>query len=176
MRQSALSTPTRHSLSAFAEGQHALDELVRNCHDYLGVRFAALLMRDKGILIAHDSNGSDAAAMPARKRDALRTTLYDLVAQTKIDGSLVREIGEDPIPRRWSPRCSRWRGRRAAVPVRFAGRSAHLRRHATRSRQRHHVRGGRNTSASLPAAFTSTMATCGGGNVEPLPWGRWERT
>jgi diguanylate cyclase (GGDEF)-like protein len=73
---------TEDQVSAFAEGQHALDELVRNCHDYLGVRFAALLLRDKGVLIAHDSDGSDAAAMPARQRDALRTTIYDRVVQT----------------------------------------------------------------------------------------------
>ena len=73
---------TEDQVSAFAEGQHALDDLVRNCHDYLGVRFAALLMRDKGILIAHDHNGGDAAAMPVGQRDALRTTIYDRVVQT----------------------------------------------------------------------------------------------
>jgi diguanylate cyclase (GGDEF)-like protein len=86
---------TEDQVSAFAEGQHALDDLVRNCHDYLGVRFAALLMREKGILIAHDNNGSDAAAMPARQRDALRTTIYDRVAQTA-DAVLVNDP-RDPL-------------------------------------------------------------------------------
>jgi diguanylate cyclase (GGDEF)-like protein len=74
---------TEDQVSAFAEGQRALDELVKNCCDYLGVRFAALLIRDKGILIAHDRNGTDAATMPARQRDALRTTVYDLVATAR---------------------------------------------------------------------------------------------
>jgi diguanylate cyclase (GGDEF)-like protein len=73
---------TEDQVSAFAEGQHALDDLVRNCRDYLGVRFAALLMRDKGILIAHDSSAADEAAMPQQRREALRTRIYDLVAQT----------------------------------------------------------------------------------------------
>jgi diguanylate cyclase (GGDEF)-like protein len=86
---------TEDQVSAFAEGQHALDDLVRNCHDYLGVRFAALLMRDKGILIAHDNNGSDAAAMPAGQRDALRTTIYDRVTQTA-DAVLVNDP-RDPL-------------------------------------------------------------------------------
>jgi len=86
---------TEDQVSAFAEGQHALDELVRNCHDYLGVRFAALLMRDKGVLIAHDNNGGDAATMPARQRDALRTTIYDRVAQTA-DAVLVNDP-RDPL-------------------------------------------------------------------------------
>jgi len=86
---------TEDQVSEFAEGQHALDDLVRNCHDYLGVRFAALVMRDKGILIAHDSNGSDAAAMPMLRRNALQTTIYDRVAQT-VDAVLVNDP-QDPL-------------------------------------------------------------------------------
>ena len=59
---------TEDQVSAFAEGQHALDELVHNCREYLRVRFAALLVRDKGILIAHDRNGTDATTMPLAQR------------------------------------------------------------------------------------------------------------
>jgi len=92
---------TEDQVNAFAEGRHALDELVRNCHDYLGVRFAALLMRAKGILIAHDSNGSDAAAMPVRQRDALQTTIYDHVAQTG-DAVLVNDP-QDPLLAEFRP-------------------------------------------------------------------------
>jgi len=86
---------TEDQVSAFAEGQHALDDLVRNCHDYLGVRFAALLMRDKGVLIAHDDNGGDASTLPSRQRDALKTAIYDRVAQTA-DAVLVNDPG-DPL-------------------------------------------------------------------------------
>src|SRR6185295_9739834 len=86
---------TEDQVSAFAEGQHALDELVRNCHDYLGVRFAALSMRDKGILLAHDSTDGDAAAMPARQREALQTAIYERVAETR-DAVLVNDP-RDPL-------------------------------------------------------------------------------
>ncbi len=86
---------TEDQVSAFAEGQQALDELVRNCCDYLGVRFAALLIRDKGILIAHDRNGTDATTMPSRQRDALRTTVYDLVATAR-DAVMINDP-EDPV-------------------------------------------------------------------------------
>jgi diguanylate cyclase (GGDEF)-like protein len=86
---------TEDQVSAFAEGQQALDELVQNCREYLGVRFAALLIRDKGILIAHDRNGTDATTMPALQRDALRTTVYDLVA-TAHDAVVINDP-EDPV-------------------------------------------------------------------------------
>jgi diguanylate cyclase (GGDEF)-like protein len=86
---------TEDQVSAFAEGQRALDELVRNCRDHLGVRFAALVMPDKGILIAHDASGTDAAALPPRWRDALRKSLFERVAQAH-DAVLVADP-RDPL-------------------------------------------------------------------------------
>jgi diguanylate cyclase (GGDEF)-like protein len=86
---------TEDQVSAFADGQHALDELVRNCCDYLGVRFAALAIRDKGILIAHDKNGTDATTMPATQRDALRSSVYDRVAAA--GDAVVINDPEDPL-------------------------------------------------------------------------------
>ncbi len=69
---------TADDVNYFADGQQALSQLVKNCCSYLSVRSAAIVMRDRGVLISYDASASD-AAVSSDNLDALRTRVYDRV-------------------------------------------------------------------------------------------------
>jgi diguanylate cyclase (GGDEF)-like protein len=50
---------TADDVGYFAEGQEALQQLVKNCREYLDVEFAFLIMKEKGIEICHHANDQD---------------------------------------------------------------------------------------------------------------------
>jgi len=50
---------TADQVAYFAEGQEALNALVKNCCEYLNVSFAILIMRDKAVTISHQTNAGD---------------------------------------------------------------------------------------------------------------------
>ena len=57
---------TEDQVNYFAEGQAALNQLVRNCCEYLDVGLSALIMHDKGVTISHQSSSqtiSDASLL-----------------------------------------------------------------------------------------------------------------
>jgi len=69
---------TEDQVNYFAEGQLALDNLVRNCCEYLNVSLSALIMKDKGLVLTHQTEAApiaDAQLVLTR----LQSGLYETV-------------------------------------------------------------------------------------------------
>ena len=69
---------TKDQVEYFEEGQEALARLVHNCADYLDVGLAALICRDRGIVL-HNVNRTDAPPDVDGLLELLQTTIYDRV-------------------------------------------------------------------------------------------------
>jgi len=69
---------TKDQVEYFEEGQQALARLVHNCADYLDVGLAALICRDRGLII-QNVNSSEAPADVDILLELLRTTIYDRI-------------------------------------------------------------------------------------------------
>ena len=69
---------TQDQVEYFEEGQEALVRLVRNCADYLDVALAALIVRDRDLVI-HDVNKSECPAGVEEIMDLLANPVYDYV-------------------------------------------------------------------------------------------------
>ena len=83
---------TKDHVEFFEEGQEALNQLVSNCADYLDVNLAALILRDKGLIIHH----ANPIAVPERMDELLTVlseTTYDLV-ESRIESVVVNRADE----------------------------------------------------------------------------------
>lgn len=83
---------TKDHVEFFEEGQAALNQLVSNCADYLDVNLAALILRDKGLVIHH----ANAFAHPERIDeliDVLSESTYDLV-ESRVESLVVNRADE----------------------------------------------------------------------------------
>ncbi len=69
---------TKDQIELFEEGHEALVKLVHNCADYLNVGLAALICRDRGLVI-HETNGPEMSADIEAQLEALSTRVYDWV-------------------------------------------------------------------------------------------------
>lgn len=69
---------TDDQVEYFEEGQEALARLVHNCADYLDVGMAALVCRDRGLLLK-EVNRSEAPAEPDTLLELLASRVYDRV-------------------------------------------------------------------------------------------------
>jgi diguanylate cyclase (GGDEF)-like protein len=69
---------TEDQVNYFAEGQKALQQLLRNCCDYLSVDLAMLVMRGKGVTLTARRDGAENVDESALLEQA-RTVIYDQV-------------------------------------------------------------------------------------------------
>lgn len=84
---------TKDQVEYFEEGQEALARLVHNCADYLDVGLAALICRDRGIVL-HNVNSTDAPPNVESLLELLETTIYDRV-ESQVQSVVLNECDDD---------------------------------------------------------------------------------
>jgi len=93
---------TKDQVEYFEEGQEALTQLVHNCVDYLDVDFAALICRDRG-LVLHDANRKESPAETEAVLDILSTTIYDRV-ESQVQGIVINDTDDEERKRLFAAR------------------------------------------------------------------------
>jgi len=83
---------TKDQVEYFEEGQEALARLVHNCADYLDVGLAALICRDRGIVL-HNVNSTDAPPAVEALLELLETTIYDRV-ESQVQSVVLNECDD----------------------------------------------------------------------------------
>ena len=83
---------TKDQVEYFEEGQEALARLVHNCADYLDVGLAALICRDRGIVL-HNVNSTDAPPEVESLMELLETTIYDRV-ESQVQSVVLNECDD----------------------------------------------------------------------------------
>lgn len=84
---------TKDHVEYFEEGQEALVRLVHNCADYLDVGLAALMCRDRG-LVLHSENAGEAPPDLDGMLDVLSKAVYDRV-ESQVACVIVNELDSD---------------------------------------------------------------------------------